>query len=83
LRDPDIDVVHLAIACGRSKANQVLTVQLVGYASECGAEISIPVLTVSNGLSAQIAEGTLWQFSADYAARGPCRSVLAYSRIEF
>ena len=40
--------MHLAVACGRSKANQVLTVQLVGDASECGAEIlSEPNLRVA------------------------------------
>ena len=39
LGDPHVDVVHLAVTFGRSEADEVLTVQLVGDALEGGAEV--------------------------------------------
>ena len=49
LRDPDIDIVDLAVAFGRSEPNQILAVQFVGHLGKRGGE----VLTESNfGVSA-------------------------------
>lgn len=62
LVDPQVHVVHLAVALGRREADEILAVQLVGHLGKGGAQI-LPVVNVrvaAAGLLRDPREAGVW-----------------------